>query len=60
MRRTGVGTLVVVDESRRLVGLLTARDLRFVAPTGTVTERMTPRDGSSCAKDPSTSRPPKR
>ena len=27
--RTGVGTLVVVDENRRLLGLLTTRDLRF-------------------------------
>ncbi len=30
MRRTGVGTLVVTDVNRRLLGLLTARDLRFV------------------------------
>jgi len=30
MRRTGVGTLAVVDESRRLTGLLTTRDLRFI------------------------------
>ena len=30
MRRTGVGTLVVVDEQRRLEGLLTERDMRFV------------------------------
>jgi IMP dehydrogenase len=44
MRRTGVGTLVVIDESRRLLGLLTARDLRFVDTLGTVAERMTPRD----------------
>jgi len=44
MRRTGVGTLVVVDESRRLLGLLTARDLRFVDAAGTVAERMTARD----------------
>src|SRR5687768_13731739 len=29
MRRTGVGTLVVIDEARRVIGLLTARDLRF-------------------------------
>jgi IMP dehydrogenase len=43
MRRTGVGTLVVVDEARRLVGLLTTRDLRFSAG-GVVRERMTPRD----------------
>jgi IMP dehydrogenase len=44
MRRTGVGTLVVIDESRRLLGVLTARDLRFVDTTGTVAERMTPRE----------------
>src|SRR6185503_15440848 len=44
MRRTGVGTLVVIDESRRVVGLLTARDLRFADYTGTVRDRMTPRD----------------
>jgi IMP dehydrogenase len=44
MRRTGVGTLVVIDDSRRLLGLLTARDLRFVDTAGTVAERMTPRD----------------
>ncbi len=44
MRRTSVGTLVVIDESRRVVGLLTARDLRFADYTGTVKDRMTPRD----------------
>jgi IMP dehydrogenase len=44
MRRTGVGTLVVVDENHRLLGLLTARDLRFVETAGTVAERMTSRD----------------
>src|SRR4029453_13701478 len=44
MRRTGVGTLVVIDESRRVVGLLTARDLRFADYSETVTHRMTPRD----------------
>src|SRR5262245_16426710 len=44
MRRTGVGTLVVIDESRRLLGLLTARDLRFVDTAGIVADRMTPRD----------------
>jgi IMP dehydrogenase len=46
MRRTGVGTLVVVDGSSRVVGLLTSRDLRFVnrnSPT-TVADRMTPRE----------------
>ena len=44
MRRTGVGTLVVVDEQRRVVGLLTARDLRFADQAGTVASRMTPRE----------------
>jgi IMP dehydrogenase len=45
MRRTGVGTLVVVDDLKRLAGLLTTRDLRFAGATGTVGDRMTPRDG---------------
>ena len=31
MQKSGVGTLVVVDGSRKLKGLLTARDVRFVA-----------------------------
>lgn len=45
MRRTGVGTLAVVDDGRRLAGLLTTRDLRFVDPKGaSVADRMTPRD----------------
>jgi IMP dehydrogenase len=44
MRRTGVGTLVVVDEARRVVGLLTMRDLRFSNGGGRVRDRMTPRD----------------
>jgi IMP dehydrogenase len=45
MRRTGVGTLVVVDDEHRLVGLLTQRDLRFTDPkSGTVAERMTSRE----------------
>jgi IMP dehydrogenase len=46
MRKTGVGSLVVVDVSHRVAGLLTARDIRFV-PTDasiTVADRMTPRD----------------
>jgi IMP dehydrogenase len=45
MRRTGMGTLVVADDHRRLKGLLTERDVRFV-PTdrGTVGTRMTPAD----------------
>ncbi len=44
MRRTGVGTLVVIDEARRVQGLLTTRDLRFADLAGTVASRMTPRD----------------
>ncbi|MFN2447063.1 MAG: IMP dehydrogenase [Vicinamibacterales bacterium] len=45
MRRSRVGTLVVVDAERRLRGLLTERDVRFV-PTGEtkVSSRMTPVD----------------
>jgi IMP dehydrogenase len=42
MRRTGVGTLAVVDGERRLLGLLTERDVRFVEDAATVRERMTP------------------
>ena len=47
VERSGVGTLVVVDGTRKLRGLLTHRDLRFAA-TGpdrrrlTVADRMTP------------------
>jgi IMP dehydrogenase len=43
MERTGVGTLVVVDEARRVKGLLTERDVRFVAADVKVTDRMTGR-----------------
>ena len=43
MRRTRAGTLVVVDASRKLKGLLTERDVRFVnTKQGTVASRMTP------------------
>ena len=42
MERSGVGTLVVVDGDRKLKGLLTARDVRFVAGQQRVAERMTP------------------
>jgi IMP dehydrogenase len=43
MKRSRAGTLVVVDEQRRLKGLLTERDVRFVDTTqGTVGSRMTP------------------
>jgi IMP dehydrogenase len=46
MRRTGVGTLVVVDGGRKLEGLLTTRDLRFTdyGTRETVASRMTTRD----------------
>jgi IMP dehydrogenase len=44
MQRTGVGTLVVVDANRRLAGLLTERDVRFVPRETLVADRMTPRD----------------
>jgi IMP dehydrogenase len=45
MSRSRVGTLVVVDAHRRLLGLLTERDLRFVGAAGvTVADRMTPFD----------------
>ena len=43
MQRTGVGTLVVVDADRRLAGLLTERDVRFVPLDALVADRMTPR-----------------
>lgn len=42
MRRSRVGTLVVVDANRRLRGLLTERDVRFRTPADqTVAARMT-------------------
>lgn len=44
MERTRVGTLVVVDAARRVTGLLTERDVRFVSPDIRVAERMTARD----------------
>src|SRR4051812_27686538 len=48
MSRSRGGTLVVVDEQRRLQGLLTERDLRFVRGRSKedlrVADRMTPRD----------------
>jgi IMP dehydrogenase len=43
MAKKRIGTLVVVDEQQRLVGLLTERDMRFVARRGSrVSDRMTP------------------
>src|SRR5262249_8241244 len=44
MKRTRVGTLVVIDGDRRLTGLVTERDVRFVAGDRPIAERMTPRD----------------
>jgi len=45
MAHSGVGTLVVVDGDRRLLGLLTERDMRFVTRgDAPVSERMTPLD----------------
>ena len=44
MEQTRVGTLAVVDEQNRLVGLLTKRDVRFVSAEGLVRDRMTPRE----------------
>jgi IMP dehydrogenase len=44
MSRSRVGTLVVIDEQRRLAGLLTERDLRFADDLRQrVSDRMTPR-----------------
>jgi IMP dehydrogenase len=43
MEETGVGTLVVVDDQRRLKGLLTERDVRFVSGQLRGADRMTPR-----------------
>lgn len=45
MRRRRAGTLVVVDSNRKLKGLLTERDVRFVnTREGQVASRMTPVD----------------
>jgi IMP dehydrogenase len=42
MEQTGIGTLVVADGHRRLRGLLTERDVRFVDGATGVSARMTP------------------
>ena len=42
MDKSGVGTLVVVDGSGKLKGLLTTRDVRFVGGQLRVSDRMTP------------------
>jgi IMP dehydrogenase len=52
MRRTGVGTLVVVDEARRVAGLLTTRDLRFAGLDGRVSDRMTARGALVVSEGP--------
>ena len=53
MRKSRVGTLVVVDEARRLLGLLTERDVRFVRDTDDpVSARMTPTDRLVVHKGP--------
>ena len=44
MQRTGVGTLVVTTGDNRLAGLLTRRDVRFIAGDASVADRMTPLD----------------
>ena len=45
MLKSRVGTLVVLEGDGRLAGLLTERDIRFVADgTTRVRERMTPRE----------------
>jgi IMP dehydrogenase len=44
MTKTGVGTILVVDASGHLQGLLTERDVRFVHGDVTVAARMTPRE----------------
>ena len=45
MRRSRMGTLVVMDDSRRVKGLLTERDVRFIPlDDATVQSRMTPVD----------------
>src|SRR5690348_6355607 len=56
MKRSRVGTLVVVDESGTLRGLLTERDLRFVRLEGLrVSDRMTPLDRLVVHRGPATS-----
>src|SRR5436309_10003697 len=42
MDRSGVGTLMVVGEAGRLIGLLTERDVRFASGAARVADRMTP------------------
>jgi IMP dehydrogenase len=44
MDATRVGSLAVIDDGGRFVGLLTERDLRFVSTDARVADRMTPRE----------------
>jgi IMP dehydrogenase len=44
MKETRVGSLAVVDAAKRLKGLLTERDIRFVGEGAAVRDRMTPRE----------------
>jgi IMP dehydrogenase len=44
MEQTGVGTLVVVNADRRLMGMVTERDVRFVPGSARVADRMTALD----------------
>ncbi len=44
MDQTRVGTLVVTTGDKRLAGLLTRRDVRFVRSDAPIADRMTPRD----------------
>ena len=50
MARSRVGTLVVVDEHRRLAGLLTERDMRFVGAARIA--RVRPDDAGRAARRP--------
>lgn len=50
MDSTRVGTLAVVDEDHRLVGLFTERDARFANSEALVSERMTPRSKLVCTQ----------
>ena len=43
MKKRNVGCLMVVDEERKLVGILTSRDMRFSLSDELVSRRMTPR-----------------
>lgn len=48
MARHGVDGLLVTEADRRLIGILTVRDLRFADDRALVRDRMTPRDRLIC------------